>query len=285
MTSRTLISARKARREDVGDLRTRMPLSTTPGQMIDPFLLLAHHGPQEYQPGNEGLPFGPHPHRGFETVTFVVAGELAHMDTAGHESVIGPGGVQWMTAGSGVVHSETSPEHFKRGGGRLEILQLWVNLPDRLKMSEPRYVGLSASDIPAIALADGSATMALVSGRIGDENGPVQALTDVFLSTIELLSGSALELPAPAGRAVLFYVISGSVQFGDDAVDEGEVAFLSDGDVVQVSSARGATVLFGHSPPIGEPVVARGPFIMTSAKDVEQAFRDFREGRLAASFA
>src|SRR5690606_16910570 len=121
-------------------------------EQVDPFLFLNHHGPQTYGANNRGLPFGPHPHRGFETVTFILQGELAHRDSAGHESVIRRGGVQWMTAGSGLVHAEVSPDEFKRVGGPLEILQLWVNLPGRLKMTRPRYTGLQGDEIPALSV-------------------------------------------------------------------------------------------------------------------------------------
>src|SRR5690606_8569302 len=132
------------------DLVTRRALPTHSIDHIDPFLFLNHHGPQVYGTRNNGLPFGPHPHRGFETVTFILEGCLAHTDTGGHESVIYAGGIQWMTAGRGLVHSEISPEDFKNTGGPLEILQLWVNLPSRLKMTDPRYVGLQKDSIPDI---------------------------------------------------------------------------------------------------------------------------------------
>src|SRR5947209_6888005 len=135
MSTRTVRALHVGVRDDIGDLVTRRPLPGHGVDQIDPFLFLNHHGPQTYPPGNRGLPFGPHPHRGFETVTFIIEGELAHRDTAGHESVIDGGGVQWMTAGSGLVHAELSPESFRRTGGPLDILQLWVNLPARLKMT------------------------------------------------------------------------------------------------------------------------------------------------------
>src|SRR6187399_1332144 len=136
--------------EPVADLDTYRAIPSGSIDYIDPFLFLNHHGPQVYPPRNRGLPFGPHPHRGFETVTFILTGELAHRDSAGHESVIKEGGIQWMTAGAGLVHAEISPEEFKRQGGPLEILQLWVNLPPRLKMTPPRYIGLQRDEIPAI---------------------------------------------------------------------------------------------------------------------------------------
>ena len=147
---RKVAAIHPAVRDDIGDLVTRRPLPGPGLPQVDPFLFLNHHGPQTYPPHNRGLPFGPHPHRGFETVTFIVEGSLAHRDTGGHESVIDAGGVQWMTAGSGLVHAELSPERFRREGGPLELLQLWVNLPARLKMSPPAYRGLQADEIPHV---------------------------------------------------------------------------------------------------------------------------------------
>src|ERR1700692_3099449 len=140
MMQRTVKKVFAAVRDDIADLVTYRALPTSQVDMIDPFLFLNHHGPQVYPPHNHGLPFGPHPHRGFETVTFILEGELTHRDTAGHESIILEGGVQWMTAGSRLVHAEVSSSEFKRNGGPLELLQLWVNLPARLKMTTPRYV-------------------------------------------------------------------------------------------------------------------------------------------------
>src|SRR5690606_19876377 len=134
---------------------------------------------QIYPPGNLGLPFGPHPHRGVETVTFVLEGQLAHRDSGGHESVIDAGGVQWMTAGRGLVHAELAPEEFLRRGGGLEILQLWVNLPARLKMTEPRYVGLQAAQIPVMRSEDGGTKVDLVSGNWFGREGAIRSLTDV----------------------------------------------------------------------------------------------------------
>ncbi len=147
---RTVKAQHSAYRDDIGDLSTVRPLPGPDVDQIDPFLFLNHHGPQTYPTRNHGLPFGPHPHRGFETVTFILEGELAHLDSGGGESIIRAGGVQWMTAGRGLVHAEVSPESFKQRGGPLEILQLWVNLPARLKMIEPRYIGVQRDDIPRL---------------------------------------------------------------------------------------------------------------------------------------
>ncbi len=177
--ARTVRALHPAARDDIADLQTRRPLPGPGIEMLDPFLFLNHHGPQVYPPHNGGLPFGPHPHRGFETVTFILEGDLLHRDSGGHESVIRAGGVQWMTAGRGLVHAELSSPEFMREGGPLEILQLWVNLPASLKMTQPRYTGLQKEQIPAIS--QGGSTVNLIAGRFEGRSGPLRPLTSSFL--------------------------------------------------------------------------------------------------------
>lgn len=270
-----------AYRDDIADLVTRRPLPGPGVAQVDPFLFLNHHGPQVYPPNNRGLPFGPHPHRGFETVTFILQGNLAHYDTGGHESVIEAGGVQWMTAGSGLVHAEVSPPEFKQSGGPLEILQLWVNLPARLKMTEPRYSGVQKEQIPLVLLPDGAGTLALISGAFGGSQGPIHSLTGVFMSVVHLGPGGRAELPAPAGRSVFFYVARGRVSISDAAVEQWHLVELNDdGDSVAVEAGgEGATLLFGHADPIREPVVAHGPFVMNTQAEIRQAIVDYQAGK------
>jgi redox-sensitive bicupin YhaK (pirin superfamily) len=279
--TRTVASLHPAHRDDIADLVTRRPVPGPGVPQVDPFLFLNHHGPQTYAPGNRGLPFGPHPHRGFETVTFILEGTLAHYDSGGHESVIEAGGVQWMTAGSGLVHAEVSPPEFKRDGGPLEILQLWVNLPSRLKMTSPRYSGVQADQIPVVPLPGGAGGLALVSGRFGDAEGPIHPLTGVFMAVVHLTPGGAAELPAPRGRSVFLYVARGKVSVGGTAVERWNLVRLNDdGDAVAVTAGEdGATLLFGHADPIGERVVAHGPFVMNSEAEIRQAIADYQAGK------
>lgn len=280
MNGRSVAASHPARRDDIADLVTRRPLPGEGLDQVDPFLFLNHHGPQVYAPGNGGLPFGPHPHRGFETVTFILSGTLAHLDSGGHESVIGEGGVQWMTAGSGLIHAEISPPAFKRDGGPLEILQLWVNLPARLKMTQPRYTGLQGAGIPRVPIAGGAGTLALVSGHFEGAEGPIPSLTGVFLSTARLPAGAHASLPAPKGRNVLFYVVDGKVTVGDADIDRWRLVRLNDdGDTVSIRARKDAVLLFGHADPIREPVIAHGPFVMNSREEIHEAIRDYQAGR------
>ena len=279
MTLRTIAAQHAAHRDDIGDLVTRRPVPGPGVDQVDPFLFLNHHGPQIYRPNNAGLPFGPHPHRGFETVTFILAGSLAHHDTGGHASIIEAGGVQWMTAGSGLIHAEVSPPDFKRGGGPMEILQLWVNLPARLKMTTPGYTGLQADAIPALRIADGLGVVNLMSGTFGNAEGPIRSLTGVMMATVRLEAGAAVELPAPRGRSVFLYSVAGRVSVGGVAVEPWRLVTLNDdGDAVGVEAMEDAMLLYGHADPIGEPVVAHGPFVMNTQAEIAQAVRDYQAG-------
>lgn len=281
MTTRSVLHVHPARREDMDDLVTWRP--ELPLARLDPFLLINHHGPQTYPPDNKGLPFGPHPHRGFETVTFILEGELAHKDSTGHESVIAGGGVQWMTAGAGIVHSEMSPQSFLRDGGPLEILQLWVNLPTRLKMTRPGYTGLQRDAIPAIAAGEG-VTVNLIAGAFDGHDGPIHSLTGIMMATVSLGAGSRVMLPAPAGRSVFFYAVRGAVTVGGTPVAAPALAELDrGGDGVAVAADSDAVLLYGHGDVIGEPVAGYGPFVMNTKPELEQAIRDFQAGKFTGA--
>ncbi len=288
MTDKTIRRLHPALRDDIGDLLTQRPVPSHQLEQIDPFLFLNHHGPQVYGPHNRGLPFGPHPHRGFETVTFIVDGMLAHRDSAGHESVIHAGGIQWMTAGSGIVHAEVSPRDFMEHGGPLEILQLWVNLPSRLKMSAPAYTGLQRDQIPALPLDGGKVTLHLIAGEWETSTGPVQSLTGVFMSTVAMQAGGRLRVAGLQGRNVLLYVVRGRIGVGDhgDLVNACQLVELDDdGDGLHIRAEADSLLLFGHAEPIREPVVAHGPFVMTTRDEIAQAIADYQAGRFGSTQA
>ncbi|SDM90724.1 pirin family protein [Vreelandella arcis] len=278
-TVRRVIAQHPAKRDDIGDLTTRRPLPGPQIEQLDPFLFLNHHGPQTYPANNRGLPFGPHPHRGFETVTFILEGSLAHADSTKHQSVINAGGVQWMTAGSGIVHAEISPEEFLRDGGPLEILQLWVNLPSHLKMSEPRYVGLQQESIPAIALPGGG-ELNLISGEWQGSAGPIDTLTGVFMSTLRLPAGSQEQLPVAPGRQVFLYVVEGDVAVGGEPVKSHHLIEVDrDGNSLEIEASSDARLLFGHGEVIDEPVYSHGPFVMNTREEIVQAVDDYQNGK------
>ena len=283
MTLKTVRAIHASHRDDIADLVTRRPVPGPRVQQIDPFLFLNHHGPQVYPQNNRGLPFGPHPHRGFETVTFILEGELMHRDSAGYESVIRAGGVQWMTAGSGLVHAELAPDAFKRAGGPLEILQLWVNLPARLKFSPPRYQGLQGDHIPALAAAGGKAQLNLISGEWNGLTGPIDSLTGNFMSTITAQPGARLAFGGLAGRNVFLYVVSGAIRVNGQAASQHTLVELDlAGDEISIEADAAARLLYGHGAPLGEPVIAHGPFVMNTVEEIRQAIIDYQAGKFGS---
>ncbi len=286
MTAKTIKRAHPAMRDDIADLTTRRPVPGRDVEQIDPFLFLNHHGPQVYAPHNRGLPFGPHPHRGFETVTFILTGELAHLDSAGHESVIKEGGIQWMTAGSGLVHAEISPEEFKRQGGPLEILQLWVNLPPRLKMTQPRYVGSAARRDPRDyrrRTARASCISSPASGRAS--RARCSRCSTSSSSTVELAAGAPRRRsPASRKRNVFLYVVRG-VDRGRGparaalALDRAQRGRRFGRDRRRSPTPCCCSVTPSRS---ARPSSRYGPFVMNTREEIMQAIQDYQAGKFNA---
>lgn len=267
----------RAQRDDIADLRTQRAMPVPGLNALDPFLFLNHHGPQNYKSQNSGLPFGPHPHRGFETLTLILEGDILHRDSSGAESVIESGGVQWMRAGRGIVHSEESSDEFKKKGGPLEILQLWINLPSKMKMSEARYVGLQKDEIPSVKL-DGLEAQ-IICGNLFSKEGPVETVTDPTIALLSLKKNAKIEIEVPAENNLFFYVISGNgVVNGQKAEAFETVLFNHDHSTVQIHASEEMKILFAHAKPIGEPVVSYGPFVMTTREEIMQAISDFQNG-------
>jgi redox-sensitive bicupin YhaK (pirin superfamily) len=272
----------KAIYEPVADLVTyrAMPTHAVPMNEIDPFIFLNHHGRQEYLPHNNGLPFGPHPHRGFETVTFILEGDLTHKDSSGPSSVIKAGGVQWMTAGSGIMHAEVSSDQFKALGGPLEILQLWINLPAKHKTAEPSYTGLQADEIPAISWDNGKVTAHIVSGNWDGTEGPVKPLTDIHLSWIEFKEGGRISRVVHHSQNIFLYVVKGEIRInGEDVRMHHLVEFSHEGETVEMKALTDALILFGYATPFHEPFAAYGPFVMNTREEIMQAYEDYHNGK------
>jgi redox-sensitive bicupin YhaK (pirin superfamily) len=256
---------------------------------IDPFLLLDHMGPVDYAPGQAvGAP--DHPHRGFETVTYLLEGEMEHEDSAGHRGVIGPGDVQWMTAGAGVVHSEMPSRRVQTEGGRVEGFQIWVNLPAAEKMSEPRYQEIPKDRIPSVEVDGGRGVIRLVAGRVptpdGEVDGAVETTSPIVYAHVTVQPGGRVELPAAASMNAMVYVIHGSGNVGSDQrpVRQYELALLEhDGDAVVVSAAdEELDVLVLAGEPLHEPIARYGPFVMNTRQQIIEAFEDYEAGRLGA---
>lgn len=261
------------------DTYRAMPTRNVPIEALEPFIFLNHHGPQTFSPYNQGLPFGPHPHKGFETVTFIVSGDLVHQDSTGFNSNIRAGGIQWMTAGKGIIHSETSSEAFMEKGGLVEILQLWINLPARLKDSLPAYVGLQQNEIPQIGLEGGKVIINAVSGLWEGKTAPIQSISDVQLATVQMAPNSSWSFYVSGERTVLFYVIQGEVSVnGSKAAAHDLVEFENKAGEIEIKASADALLLMGHAAPNKEPIVAHGPFVMNSQEEIRQAFVDYQNG-------
>lgn len=270
----------KAALRPIADLVTYSPIPSAELRHIDPFLFLNHHGYQIYPKGNNGLPFGPHPHRGMETVTFILKGDIMHKDSGGHESVIESGGIQWMTAGSGLIHAEVSSSKFKKNGGELEILQLWLNLPAKHKMVKPNYVGLQKNEITSFAFDSNHINVQLIAGEWNGYHGSFESLSPIFLSSISMKKGSGFTKVLPKGENVFFYVVKGAVEVNGKNVAMRHLAEFSDegGDIL-VGASEDSHILFGHAKPFDEPIVAQGPFVMNSQKEIMEAYQDYQKGK------
>lgn len=277
---RTVKRIYKAEYRPIADLITYSPMPTRHVRMIDPFLFLNHHGPQNYTPGNKGLPFGPHPHRGMETVTFILNGDIAHKDSGGNNSVIESGGVQWMTAGKGLTHAEVSSEKFKKEGGPLEILQLWVNLPAKLKMTDPAYKGLQKDEIPTASFDDKKVLAQVISGDLNGTAGAFETLTEIHLSTLFIKAEGVFNTKVPQDHNILCYVINGEIKINGEIIQALHlVEFNNDSEEFRIEALTESIILFGHAKPFNEPVVAQGPFVMNTVEEIDQAYEDYQQGK------
>lgn len=280
---RTIKKIHQAIYSPIADLVTYRALPTASVEYIDPFLFLNHHGPQVYPQRNQGLPFGPHPHRGMETVTFILEGDISHKDSSGHESVIDAGGVQWMRAGRGLIHAEISSDAFKANGGEMEILQLWINLPARLKMAEPFYVGKQKDEIPEISADNGNVTLNLTFGEWEGTQGAFKPDIDIFLATIYFKADGQLTIPVPEDHNIFFYVITGEVKVNGNGIKALQLAeFNHDGTSLEIKADVDSVLLFGHAQPFNEPVVAQGPFVMNTQQEIAEAYDDYRRGKFGS---
>ncbi|MBA4741507.1 MAG: pirin family protein [Azoarcus sp.] len=251
------------------------------GKALSPFLLLDHAGPAHFDATDERLGVGQHPHRGFETVTIVYAGEVSHRDSTGQGGLIGPGDVQWMTAGAGILHEEFHGEGFARKGGELEMAQLWVNLPARDKMTPPGYQSIRSVDIPVVTLPDGAGTARVIAGELTGKRGPANTFTPINVWDLRLTAGGVADLPLPEGWTTGIVVLRGTVLVNGHAVARGDQVVVLDreGAGVTLEANNDAVVLLLAGEPIDEPIVGYGPFVMNSEAEIKQAIEDFNSGR------
>lgn len=251
------------------------------GEHLSPFLLLDYAGPESFTPAARPRGVGSHPHRGFETVTIVYQGEVDHRDSTGAGGHIGPGDVQWMTAASGILHEEFHSEAFTRSGGTLEMVQLWVNLPARDKMSEARYQALLDRDIPSVPLADAAGRVRVIAGEFAGHRGPARTFTPMDVWDVRLNQGHAAPFSLPEGRTLALVVLRGTVLVnGSQVAREAQMVLLDRADTaIALEAETDATLLLLSGEPIDEPIVGYGPFVMNSQIEIAQAVADFNGGK------
>jgi quercetin 2,3-dioxygenase len=252
-------------------------------EAFSPFLMLDYAAPTSFTPNTghrRGV--GAHPHRGFETVTIVYAGEVEHRDSTGHGGVIGTGDVQWMTAGSGIVHDEFHSEKYSQSGGPFQMVQLWVNLPAKDKMATPGYQAITDTSIPRVPIGeDATSAVRVIAGDYKGHHGPAHTFTQMNVLDIQLRAGHSIELPQPDGWTTLLLVQEGALKINDNAsASKSQLVMLSrEGSSVKITAEQNARVLLLAGQPIAEPIVGYGPFVMNSRQEIEQAINDFNSGK------
>lgn len=268
------------RQREGGGFVVRRPVPTLGLELVDPFLLIDELGPVTYGPG-EAIGAPDHPHRGFETVSYILEGAVEHEDSAGHRGVINAGDVQWMTAGGGIVHSEMPTRELLEKGGRVHGFQIWVNLPRRLKLTQPRYQDVPAAAIPTVQTADGLARAKIIAGSALGVNAVIETHTPIVFQDWTLEPGADVTLEVGADQQVLAYVFGGAIEIEGRAIADGQMAILGDGDAVRLrGSAQAGRLLLLAGVPHREPVARYGPFVMTTERELIEAFHDYQSGRM-----
>jgi len=248
---------------------------------MSPFLLMDYAGPARFEPTEERLGVGQHPHRGFETVTIVYDGQVSHHDSTGAGGTIGAGEVQWMTAGSGIIHEEYHGDDYARSGGRFEMIQLWVNLPAKHKMTAPGYQGIVKTQIPEVALADNAGKVRVIAGEYAGQTGPAHTFSPMNVWDVRLNAGSTTTFTVSEGHTTAIFVLQGAVGLGDTyTVRPSELAVLQrTGTELVLEAQQDSVILLLNGEPLNEPVVGHGPFVMNSVEEIDQAFDDYKHGR------
>jgi redox-sensitive bicupin YhaK (pirin superfamily) len=283
MKNRTVARLLYAHQMDMGGMPIRQPLPTNQVEQIDPFLLLHHANikvPKHIDTDKAGV--GPHPHRGFSPVTFIFQGGVHHRDSRGNNSNVYAGGVQWMNAGMGIIHSERPTNDIHELGGRQEIIQLWINTPAKNKMDQPAYHPLSAVDAPTAKSVDSKVIVKVFSGDVMNVHGPIPSQAIVNAATLEFKQGGRISIPTPINHNAMIYLLDGKLNIeGFGLVEELHlVHFKNDGDQISLEALEDTRVLFLTGEPLNEEVVSHGPFVMNSQTQIMEAMRDYQMGKM-----
>ncbi len=264
----------------MGGTIVKQPLPTQKIEQISPFLLLHHFGPTQVEPGEDPLGVGPHPHRGFEPVTFLYSGSIRHKDSLNNEGILKSGDVQWMTAGRGVIHSERASKDFLKKGGIMEGIQLWINLPKASKMTPARYQDIKKENIPYIEKE--SVRIKVVAGDFEGKQGPARTHTPIWALQINMKKNSQTNLTPPPDFNAMAYVLSGQVRnIGDQVVEKEHLAIFEDTNgAIELQATSESRILFLAGEPIDEPVAQWGPYVMNTQTEILQAMRDYQMGKM-----
>ncbi len=262
-----------------GGFKVRRPAAM--GRLMSPFLLLDEMGPVVYAPG-EAIGAPSHPHRGFETVTYLLDGGMKHADSAGNSGDLNPGDVQWMTAGRGVIHSELPQDHMMENGGRMHGFQIWVNLPAKDKMMHPRYQDIPSSDIPETTSDDGLVWAKVVAGKAFGVEAVIDTVIPITMIHLKMKAGATYTHACVHDHNVMLYAFGGSLAVEGRSLHDGGLGLLSEGDTVtMVAEEDGAELLILGGPELGEPIARYGPFVMNTRQEIYQAIEDYNNGTLA----
>ncbi|MGZ5245432.1 MAG: pirin family protein, partial [Bacteroidia bacterium] len=272
-----------AEKLDMGGFPVRQPFPTHKVDQIDPFLLLHHADikvPDYTSPKHAGV--GPHPHRGFSAVTFIFKGGVHHQDSRGNNSTVYEGGTQWMHAGMGTVHSERPPHDIHEIGGRQEIIQLWINSPQKHKMGQPGYAPLSAEKTPTITTNDDKVKIAIVAGEFDGKKGAVNTLSPVLALRPTMQKGGEYYFPIPENYNAFLYLLDGKITLADYGLvdDHNLVYFRNDGEGIHIKAEEDTRMLLMAGEPLNEPIARQGPFVMNTQTEILQAMRDYQMGKM-----
>lgn len=272
----------KSQHIKMGSTTVKQPLPASGLEQVSPFLLLHHFGPSKVSPGSDPLGVGPHPHRGFEPVTFLYQGGIRHKDSMGNEGILEGGDVQWMTAGKGVIHSERASKEFLENGGTMEGIQLWVNLPKSSKMVPAKYQDIKSATIPVLKTDEEGVKVKVVAGKYGNVEGPANTHTPILALQIEMETGTKFGVDVPKEFQAMAYVLDGEINFVDGEVVERQslAVFNEDVEKIHLHAKEKSRILFLAAIPILEPVAQWGPYVMNTQTELLQAMRDYQMGKM-----
>jgi redox-sensitive bicupin YhaK (pirin superfamily) len=269
---------------NMGPIKLRQPLPTVGIENVDPFLLLHHYGPYAISEFSNPFDLGPHPHRGFEPITLLFKGEQLHRDSLGNEMVVKAGGVQWTTAGRGIIHAEAPTKEFVKKGGDLEGIQLWLNLPAKDKMMTPNYQHLEENQIPKLFSEDKKVQLNIIAGNQLEQSGLIKTQTEVNVFTATADENGKLEIEIPENHQSLIYLLDGEILVNNsDVLKKGEnqmITFHQDGTIIQFEAKKQSTILILSGEPIKEKVTQYGPYVMNTQTEILEAMRDFQQGKM-----